>query len=196
MQRARYWKAILASCLFILLVVNGCGERPVQPLGSDQSATETAAGSLGKRGSRHSNNSNSITDKRVKRKALLSTKQTKTASKSITAISGGTVSINELSISIPPGAVSGDKSISINCNSDEYLQADFGPDGTQFNRPAMITISYANADITDITPANLSISWFDPAQGQWVDLGGAVDTKAQTVSVQVWHFTEYTLSMR
>jgi hypothetical protein len=196
MQRARYWQTILASCLISLLVVSGCGERPVQPLGSDKAATETASGSLSKRGSRNSNNSTSITDKRVKRKVLLSATQTKTASTSITTTSGGTVSINELSISIPPGAVSSDKNISINCNSDEYLQADFGPDGTQFNLPATITISYANADLTDITPANLSISWFDPAQGQWVDLGGTVDIKAKTVSVQVWHFTEYTLSIR
>jgi len=196
MQRARYWQTILASCLITLLLVNGCGERPVQPLGSDKSATEIASGSLGKRGSRNSNNSTSITDKRVKRKVLLSATETKTTSKSITTTSGGTVTVNDFSISIPPGAVSSEKNISINCNSDEYLQADFGPDGTQFNLPATLAISYANADMTGITPVNLSISWFDPNQGKWIDLGGTVNTKAKTVSVQVWHFTEYTLSMR
>ncbi|MDZ7361050.1 MAG: hypothetical protein ONB46_10030 [candidate division KSB1 bacterium] len=196
MQRARYWQKILASCLLSLLLVNGCGDRPVQPLGSDKSAMESASGSLGKRGSPKSNNSTSITDKRVKRKEALSLSQSKIASNLITASAGGTVSINELSISIPAGAVSSDKNISINCNDNLYVQADFGPDGTQFNLPATITISYANADITGSTQANLSISWFDPAQGQWVDLGGTVDTKNKTVSVQVWHFTEYTLSMR
>jgi hypothetical protein len=187
---------ILLSCLISMFLVNGCGDRPVQPLGSDQSATESAAGSLGKRGTGKSNNTTSTTDKRVKRKVFLSATQTKTTSKTITTTSGGTVTVNELSISIPPGAVSSDKNISINCNSDEYLQGDFGPDGTQFNLPATITISYANADMTDITPADLSISWFDPAQGQWVDLGGTVDNKNKTISVEVWHFTEYSLSIR
>jgi len=194
MQRARYWQTILASCLISLLLVNGCGNRPVQPLGSDKSATEITSGSLSKRSARQS--TLTVTDKRVKRKVFLSATETKTTSKSITTTSGGTVTVNELSISIPPGAVSGDKNISINCNHDEYLQADFGPDGTQFNIPATLTISYANADMTGMTPANLSISWFNPNAGKWVDLGGTVDTNAQTVSVPVWHFTEYTLSLR
>jgi hypothetical protein len=190
-------RAIIASGLVALLLISGCSDRPIQPLNSDQSATESTAGSLGKRGSgSNSNNSAFVADKRIKRKVLLSTSQVKTTSKLITASSGGTVNVNELSISIPAGAVSDDKNISINCNDDLYVQADFGPDGTQFNIPATITISYANADLTDITPSELSISWFDPNQGKWVDLGGTVDKKAQTVSVQVWHFTEYTLSTR
>jgi hypothetical protein len=180
-----------------LLLISGCSDRPVQPLGSDKSATEAVPGSLNKRGSgSNSNNSASVTDKRVKRKTLLSASQIKTTSKLITASSGGTVNVNELSISIPVGAVSDDKNISINCDDDLYMQADFGPDGTQFNKAATITVSYANADLTDISPADLSISWFDPNQGKWIDLGGTVDKKSQTVSVQVWHFTQYSLSTR
>jgi hypothetical protein len=197
MRRVQYWQAILTSYLLILLLANGCGDRPVQPLGADKSATEITSGSLGKRGSgSNSNNSASVADKRVKRKVALLASQPKTTSKLITASSGGTVSINELSISIPDGAVSSDKNISINCDDDLYVQADFGPDGTQFNKAATITISYANADMTDITQPNLSISWFDPNAGEWIDLGGTVNTKAKTVSVQVWHFTQYTLSTR
>jgi hypothetical protein len=188
-------RAMIASSLAALLLINSCSDRPVQPLGSDNSATKSASGSLGKRGS-GSNSNNSTTDKRVKRKVLLSTSQAKTAAKLITASSGGTVSINELSISIPNGAVSSDMNISINCNDDLYLQADFGPDGTQFNKSATITVSYANADMSGITATDLSISWFDPNAGEWIDLGGTVNTKAKTVSAQVWHFTEYTLSTR
>lgn len=181
----RQARASLLSSLTILLLLNGCGqEYPKAPLGSIPSTNESAA------------RLRKATESRIKRKSMLAFTQAHTASKSITASNGGTVGVNEFKISIPAGALGNNASISINCDDDLYLQADFGPDGTQFKVPATITISYANADLTEILPNDLSISWFDPATKQWINLGGNVDTKAKTVTVQVWHFTQYTLSTR
>jgi hypothetical protein len=195
------YRALLASILVALLLAGGCSnERPIQPLGSDQNAAENAASSLSKRGngSRSSNTSlsSASNDKRVKRKNPLEQNNLQTVSQIIKANAGGSVKSNDFEISIPSDALDNDAAISITPTSDLYLQGDFGPDGTQFNPPATLSISYENADLEGITPANLSISWFDPAQGKWIDLGGKLNEKEKIVSVQVRHFTQYTLSMR
>jgi hypothetical protein len=178
-------RAILLSSLTILFLLNGCGQdHPKAPLGSTPGSKESAT-RLSK-----------AAETRVKRKVLLANTQNQSTSRSISASAGGIIGVQEFKISIPAGALKSNASISIDCDDNLYLQADFGPDGTQFKVPATITISYANADLTGILPADLSISWFDPATQQWIDLGGMVDTKSKTVSVPVWHFTEYSLSTR
>jgi hypothetical protein len=186
MQRiVKQTRNIVLTSLMALLLLNGCSENhPKAPLGAIPSSNESTV-RLGK-----------ASEPRVKRKVLLTSTQTKSTSRLVGVSTGGTISVNEFKISIPAGALSSNAGISINCDDNLYLQADFGPDGTQFKVPATMTISYATADMTGILPAELSISWFDPSTNQWINLGGTVDTKAKTVSVPVWHFTEYTLSTR
>jgi len=186
-------RTIIASCLIVLLLISGCGkEYPKAPLGSDQNATQSR---LGKKF--RNSTSSVISSKQVKRKKALDQAALRcNASQSIVPSSGGGVKLYDFRINIPAGALSSNTSISIAPTCDTYLQSDFGPDGTQFQIPATLTISYEEADLTGIKPADLTISWFDPATNQWIDLGGTVDTKTKTVSVQVWHFTEYTLSTR
>lgn len=76
------------------------------------------------------------------------------------------------------------------------MQGKFRPDGTRFKTPARVTISYANAKLDGIKLSDLSISWLDPMSDKRVNLGGTIDTDTQTVSVPVWHFTQYALSSR
>jgi len=189
-------QTILAISLIVLLLVSGCGEQhPKAPLGSDQSATAHPSASLGKRF--RNSTSSVISSKQVQRKkALDQAALSRNASEVIAPSSGGEVKLYDFRINIPSGALSSNTSISIAPTNDAYLQADFGPDGTLFKVPATLTISYEEADLTGIKPEDLTVSWFDPATNQWIDLGGVVDTKEKTVSVQVWHFTEYSLSTR
>ena len=112
----------------------------------------------------------------------------------VPASTGGTLYLGEFKFYIPPGALDHDTVITITQTSDRYIEMDFGPDGTQFDPPATMTISYATANLRNIKPANLSISWFNTATNQWVNIGGTVDTIAKTVSAPISHFTQYTLS--
>lgn len=109
---------------------------------------------------------------------------------------GGLVAHCGHKIFIPKGnALRQDNDMSITISATDYIQVDFGPDG-EFNSPITVTLSYKNADLKNTDPQKLTIAWFDESTGQWVDAGGTVNTVAQSVSAQVWHFTQYSLAAR
>ncbi|GEM_PF-6284325 len=200
MQRARYWKAILASCLISMFLVNGCGDQhPKAPLGSHPEASESAT-SLGKKRNGPGINTSPATESRVERYDLLNLALMQAENLSISQLvkanTGGTLYFGEFKFYVPPGSLAQDTVIKIKMTSDKYIQMDFGPDGTQFNPPAVMTVTYVTANLKGKTPSNLSVSWFDTATSQWVNIGGTVDESTLTVSVPISHFTEYSLSMR
>ncbi len=88
-----------------------------------------------------------------------------------------------------------DVDMSIAISATDYIQVDFGPDGN-FNQPVTIVLSYKEADLTGTDEQKLTIVWWDEKSGQWVDVGGVVDTATQSISAQVWHFSQYSLSSR
>jgi hypothetical protein len=118
-----------------------------------------------------------------------------TVSKPMTKKTGGLLWHGGHRIQIPKDALPQDQKIFIAINPSNYVQADFGPD-TWFNKPVTVAISYKNADLSGIDVNALTISWYDETIDQWIDVGGTVNTKTQTVSAKVWHFTQYTLSAR
>ncbi len=115
---------------------------------------------------------------------------------------GGRLEFCGHKMSVPYGALSERKEMSITILPSEKLDVsfalpklEFGADGW-FKKPVTITISFEDADLSGIDPAELSISWFDEDAQEWVDLGGEVDFRKKTVTVEVWHFTQYSLSAR
>jgi hypothetical protein len=40
------------------------------------------------------------------------------------------------------------------------------------------------------------LAWYDEALGQWIDLGGKVDSENQIVWSLTDHFTQYTISTK
>ena len=184
-------QTIIASCLLALLLMSGCGEQhPKAPLGSNPEAARSTTG-LSK---------TVTTDTRVARYSILDQSLMLigdlSTSQLVKAGAGGTLYFGEFKFYIPPGSLANDTIISITMTSDKYIQMDFSPDGTQFNPPATMTVSYATADLKNTTPSKLSISWFDTTKNQWCNLGGTVDQSKLTVSAPISHFTEYTLSTR
>jgi hypothetical protein len=116
--------------------------------------------------------------------------------KLVKASTGGTLYFGEFKFYIPPGSLANDTIIGITMTSDKYIQMDFSPDGTQFNPPATMTVTYVTANLNKISPSKLSISWFDTATNKWINLGGTVNQSTLSVSVPISHFTEYSLSTR
>lgn len=185
-------RLLLMGFLVAVLMSSGCSEdQTPSPVGAEQAPLAASGHSLNKPVA-------SVADSRVARESTLALAlwESWSVSRLIRASEGGSVSIDAFSINIPAGALAQDTEISLTCDSDTYLQGEFGPDGTQFKIPARVTISYANAKLNGIKLSNLSISWFDPASNKWVNLGGTIDTNTKTVSVPVWHFTQYALSSR
>ena len=71
----------------------------------------------------------------------------------------------------------------------QYTERSFGPSGTVFNAPVTLTMPFGGANIDQADIANLAIFlWQD---GQWVNIGGTVDSVNKTVSVKVSHFSTY-----
>lgn len=108
---------------------------------------------------------------------------------------GGMIKFGGHSIEVPKYATKQDANFSISIASNDYITADFGPDGW-FDQQVTVTISYKNADLTGVDPRKLTLAWYDERAGQWVDLGGVVDLVKKTVTAKAWHFTQYTLSTK
>lgn len=192
-------QVLLLAIIVALLLVSGCSEQqPKAPLGSNPEASEGAT-SLGKRitgpGSTTGTSSTLVERYNILNLALMQAEDL-AVSQLVKASTGGTLYFGEFKFYVPPGALANDTIIGITMTSDKYIKMDFSPNGTQFDPPATMTVTYATANLSKISPSKLSISWFDTATNQWINLGGTVNISTMTVSVPVMHFTEYSLSTR
>lgn len=118
-----------------------------------------------------------------------------TVSKWMTRKDGGQIWHGGHKIKFPAGALPQDAQAAIEISSSNYVQVEFLPDGW-FNKEVTVTISYKNVDLTGIDEKSLTLAWYDETTGEWVDVGCKVDTKKKWITAKVWHFTQYTISMR
>ncbi|MEM7109064.1 MAG: hypothetical protein AAF519_12625 [Bacteroidota bacterium] len=118
----------------------------------------------------------------------------------IIGTNGGTVTStnNDLTISIPAGALSTSTEITIVETTSHPIGNvgvvyDLGPDGTQFNSPVSLTFSYDPADLpTGRDENDLVIAFAE--NGSWVPLGSnVVDAGNNTVTALTTHFTPFGL---
>jgi hypothetical protein len=71
---------------------------------------------------------------------------------------------------------------------------DIKPSGTIFDPSATLVFEYEAAALPEgIAENQLFIALWDPAAGEWTDLGGAIDTAANTVTVVINHLSTYAL---
>lgn len=200
LSRRIFTRTFFASSLMAVLLMSGCGEQlPKSPLGAKLEPSQSAT-SLSKKSNGPAGGTTSSAETRIERYEPLSMALMEVGEASysqlVPASTGGTLYFGEFQFYVPPGSLSNDTVISITKTSDRYIQVDFGPDGTQFDPPATMTVSYASANLRNTPPSSLSISWFDVAGNKWVNIGGTVNQTAKTVSVAISHFTQYSLSTR
>lgn len=118
-----------------------------------------------------------------------------TVSKWMTNKEGGDIWHGGHRIKFPAGALPQDAKAAIEISPSNYVQVEFLPDGW-FNKEVLVTISYKNVDLTGMDEKSLTLAWYDDTTGEWVDVGGKVDTKKKWITAKVWHFTQYTISLR
>ena len=64
---------------------------------------------------------------------------------------------------------------------------------TTFDQPVTLTFTYTDAQIAEIGESSLQVYYWDSSSSAWVSVGGTVDPVTNTVTVDVDHFTYFTL---
>jgi len=64
---------------------------------------------------------------------------------------------------------------------------------TTFDQPVTLTFTYTDAQIAEIGESSLQVYYWDSSSSSWISVGGTVDPVTNTVTVDVDHFTYFTL---
>lgn len=107
---------------------------------------------------------------------------------------GGTVQYCGHEIQVPAGALKESTEMTIAVKKGEDIVVDFGPDGW-FNKPVTVVLNIEAANLEGLNPKKLLLAWYDKEAGVWYGVETQVDLENLTLTAQVWHFTQYTLSV-
>ncbi len=111
----------------------------------------------------------------------------------ISASEGGTLTLLDVVLDIPAGAVPQDTVFSITIPDDEIFYNEFGTDGLTFDKPVTVTMSYRNADLSGINESTIRIGYLNERTGVWQDMVGTLDRVNKTVTAELYHFSAYGL---
>jgi len=121
--------------------------------------------------------------------------ETGQASKEISAEEGGELKLGAAKLAIPGGALAEDLTVTVQStqpasslpsgDSLKGLVYDFGPDGTEFEKPATLTLPAAGSPGEG---KEAVIAWLDPESGEWQDLETSAGSGG-TLSAEISHFT-------
>jgi len=74
------------------------------------------------------------------------------------------------------------------------LAYNFGPDKATFDPPITLTRSYDPDDIPEgVAEEDLVLAWYDEVGAKWVELDCVVDTKNNTITASIKHFTTFAI---
>jgi len=177
MRRSRFHNTALRSVSAVFLVVvllAGCSESPV-------SVTE-----------------NDSQPRLLSRSASLSSPAELSplnlyVEKVISSENGGELSLFDVSMTVPAGAVPNDTLFSISIPDINVFYNEFGTDGLVFDRPVTVTMSYRDADLTGVDESTIRIAYFNNATGWFEDVLCEVDFENKEVTAQLNHFSAYGL---
>jgi hypothetical protein len=194
MKRQHWMNKILSAGALagLLFLAIGCSNEPASGPMSPVKSSVSDKASLSKAGG--GSTTSSITP--LRRKTRSTNGYGGTSSKVMASSSGGSLSYMGHTMEVPKYSFSEQqKEFYITDVNSDLIQANYGPDGW-FLLPVKITISYADADLRNADLKKLTIAWYSETLGMWIDVGGTVNPVNKTISVYVWHFTQYTISMR
>lgn len=106
---------------------------------------------------------------------------------------GGVLSLLDITLSVPAGAVKNDTLFSIRIPDDALFFNEFGTNGLVFDIPVTVTMSYRNADLSGITQTHIKLAWLDERTNSWQSMTSVVDTVSKTVTGNLYHFSAYGL---
>lgn len=106
-------------------------------------------------------------------------------------IFGGTYSAGRIVVEIPAGAINEVIKLKIHDHTigNMAVSGDLLPHGYQFNEPVTLTFSLTGTVAEDWDDA--TIFWLNEETNQWVNIGGTRDLEANTLWVELDHFSSY-----
>ena len=168
-----YWLAGATLMLVGALLVTGCSR---SPLGESSATTEPVV---------LQRSANSI--------AAASLVGDLVADTVFTAAEGGRLTLLDVTLDVPPGAVPNDTLFSIAIPDLSKFYNDFGTSGLVFEKPVTVTMSYRDADLSGIDASSIRIGYFNEKTGEWESVVGTVDPVNMTVTAKLYHFSAYGL---
>lgn len=106
---------------------------------------------------------------------------------------GGVLSLTDVTLVVPAGAVKNDTLFSISIPDDQLFFNEFGTEGLVFDVPVTVTMSYRNADLSGITESRIKLAWLNERTNTWHSMACVVDTVSKTVTGNLYHFSAYGL---
>jgi hypothetical protein len=166
--------------LAVLLAAAGCSNMPTQPLAQPESSVSSASGT----GEEPAQILGGLLD------GGSSTTKTKTI-----GVLGGTISVGDFTIVVPPLALTRTASITVSQPDLTRPVVNLSISPASANRFLLPVVLTANAK--RMSPSLLSvacISYYNPSTGKWEDLASTVNILGLTVSTPLWHFSTYRVS--
>ncbi len=111
----------------------------------------------------------------------------------ISSETGGELSLLDVTLGVPAGAVANDTLFSITIPDPNVFYNDFGTDGLVFDDPVEVTMSYRDADLTNVDESTIRIVWVDESSGRLLEVDCEIDYVDQTVTALLNHFSAYGL---
>ena len=115
------------------------------------------------------------------------------AEKVISAQQGGQLTLMDVILDVPPGALDNDTLFSIDIPDINAFYNEFGTNGLVFKQPVKVTMSYRDADLSGVNENTIRIAWFNKATGDYEDVFCTVDFVNKTVTGYLNHFSAYAL---
>lgn len=115
------------------------------------------------------------------------------AEQTIPAKYGGRLTLFDVTLEIPPGAVKNDTIFSINIPDPKEFYNEFGTDGLVFSKPVTVIMSYRDADLSNVDESTIRIAWFNERTGAFEDMVCEIDFENKVVIGQLDHFSAYAL---
>ncbi len=169
-------KRFLLPAVAALLSLAGCSEPAGTPLAPDATPSASLTSSLGGV---------------LEFTSLPDLNGTRSASKRISAASGGWVELNGFRVDVPAGALPQDTVITIvlpqNAVLGRRVLAEFEPHGIQFNTP--VTLSFPLTGVSLPLGGGLEVGRWE--NGGWTSLGGTVSLNGTRLSATTPHFSVY-----
>ncbi len=115
------------------------------------------------------------------------------ASAVIPAATGGELSLLDVKLEIPAGALDNDTLFSITIPDINVFYNEFGTNGLVFKKPVKVTMSYRDADLSGVNESTIRIAWYNDRTGNYEDMICSVDYVNKVVVGYVNHFSAYAL---
>lgn len=115
------------------------------------------------------------------------------AEEMISAEEGGRLTLFDVTLEIPAGAIDSDTLFSITIPDINVFYNEFGTHGLVFNEPVKVVMSYRGADLSGVDETTIRIGWYNPYNGDFQDVDCTVDTSTKTVTGYLDHFSAYAL---